>query len=203
MSADQFLVIAYLFIWGGARIRGCFRRWQQPLLRGQEWFFNVHVKPDFYSGPGKKILRRYWTRMFIPFAVEVPIATAIFISGHISYLAWLILGIAAFVHVNHVFSVDLAERQARKFALPEAEEPVAAVVLSLKTRRVSDYSNRQVERFINFSTIIGIAWVVRDYLATPGHHSLQIFAGPALLLYAQAGFLLAKYVVVAWRSPVP
>lgn len=204
MSVNQFVVIFYVFCWGAARVRGCFRRWQQPLLRGPEWFFNVHVQPDFYAVEGKKILRAYWMRMLMTVVVEVPIATAIFISGHYQYLTWLILIMAVVVHVNHVFSVDLAERQARKFAVQEDEQPAPAMMLSLKTRRLSDYSNRQVERFIVFSTVLVLVWLVRYYFSAPEHHDLLlVFGEPAFLLYIQAGLLLAKQIVVGWRSPVP
>lgn len=204
MSANQFVVIFYVFCWGAARIRGCFRRWQQPLLRGPEWFFNVHVQPDFYAGAGKKILRAYWMRMLMTVVVEVPIAVAVFISGHYQYLTWLILVMTLVVHINHVFSVELAERQARQFAVQEDEQPVPAMMLSLKTRRLSDYSNRQVERFIVISTVLALGWLVQYYFSAPEHHDLLlVFGEPALLLYIQAGLLLAKQIVVGWRSPVP
>jgi len=204
MSETQFVVIFYLFLWSASRIRGCFRRWRQPLLRGPEWFFSVRVQPDFYSGPGRKILHHYRIRMLMTVAVEIPIATAIFITGHLMYLAGLVVGMGVLVHINHAFNVDRAERQARKFAVPEAEQPVALVNLSLKTRRLSDYSNRQVERVIVFSTILVVAWLIRYYMAAPEHHDLRlVFGFPAFLLYAQAGLLLIKYMVVAWRSPVP
>ncbi|MBZ5525348.1 MAG: hypothetical protein LAP21_24235 [Acidobacteriia bacterium] len=124
MTIFQRLIILYIFFWV-VRIRGCVRRWNQPLLRGPEWFFNVHVQPGFYTGAGRKLLHRYWLRMFIPFAIDIPVAAAIFISGHLSWLFWLILGLSALIHINHVYSVALAERQARAFAVPEDEQPVA------------------------------------------------------------------------------
>ena len=52
MSPNQMLIIFFIFC-AGSRIRGCFRRWRQPLLRGPEWFFNVPVQPGFYTGPGE------------------------------------------------------------------------------------------------------------------------------------------------------
>lgn len=203
MSSNQFVVIFYI-LWLAARARGCFRRWRQPLLRGPEWFFNVHVQPEFYSGAGKKILHSYWARMLMTIAIEIPIAVAIFVSGHIQYLTWLVLGMGILVHVNHVFSVDLAERQARKFAVPEDEQPAPVMVLSLRPRRLGDYSNSQVERFIVLSSVLSIAWLVRYYFAAPEHHNLRlVFGEPAFLLYMQLGLLLAKRVVLGWRSPIP
>src|SRR5579863_3256862 len=131
MDANNlYFVIFYIFFWV-IRINGCVRRGRQPLLRGPEWFFNVRVQPDFYRGAGRKILHRYWMRMFIPFAFDVPLAIPIFLSGRFALLSWLILGLCALIHINHSFSADLAERQARPFAVPETEQPVASVALSL------------------------------------------------------------------------
>ena len=207
MSHDQFIgdfFLAYYLVWWAARIRGCFRRWRQPLLRGPEWFFNVRVQPGFYLGPGRKILHRYLLRMFIPFALEIPIAMAIFIPGHLRYFACLLLAQAALIHVNHVFSVDIAERQARPFAVAEAERPVPTLILSLKTRRLRDYSNRKLEGAIVLSTILAIAGLIRYYIPAPGiHDPRQVFGAAIFLLYGQVGLLLAKWVVVAWRTPIP
>ena len=203
MSPNQML-IAMFILSCAARVRGCFRRWRQPLVRGPEWFFNVHVRPDFYDGPGRKLLHRYWVRMFIPIAVEVLLAAAIFTSGHLLYLYWLIVAASIAVHVNHLFSVDLAERQARNFAVPEAEQPVSSVVLSLTPRRLRDYTNRRTEQIIILASTGTLIWLVRYYLRAPAEHSLRaIFGLPAFLLYSQLGFLFVKYGIVAWRTPIP
>src|SRR5262245_60548348 len=154
------------------RINGCVRRGRQPLLRGPDWFFNIHVQPGFYTGSGRRILHRYWMRMFIPFAVDIPVAIAIFLSGHLFLLNVLMLGLCALIHINHLFSVDLAERQARPLALPEAEAPVASMMLSLTPRRLRDYTNRKVELALALSSMIALAWLARYYLAEPEHHNL-------------------------------
>jgi len=203
MHINQYIVIFYIFFWV-IRINGCVRRGRQPLLRGPEWFFNIHVQPGFYSGAGRKILRRYWMRMFIPFVVDIPLAIAIFLTGRLQLLNWLILALAALIHINHMFSVDLAERQARPFALPDAEQPVASIALSLKPRRLRDYTNPKLEWALALSTMVALAWLVRYYFAAPEHHNLRlVFGVPALLLYLQVGMLFVKRVIVAWRAPVP
>jgi hypothetical protein len=52
--------------------------------------------------------------------------------------------------------------------------------------------------------LVAIAWLVRYYLSAPEHHDLRlVFGMPAILLYVQAGYLFAKKIVVAWRTPVP
>jgi uncharacterized membrane protein YhdT len=114
------------------------------------------------------------------------------------------MGLAVLIHINHLFSVDLAERQARPYAVSEAEVPVASMELSLTPRRLRDYTNRKVEWALALSLIVALAWLVRYYLAAPEHHDLRlVFGVPVVMLYLQAGFLFAKGVVVSWRSPVP
>lgn len=207
MPHDQFIydfVLVFYLVWWATRIRGCFRRWRQPLLRGEEWFFNVRVQPGFYQGPGRMMLHRYWMRMFIPCALDLPIASVVFIPGHLKFMVWLMLAQAALIHVNHVFSVEIAERQARPLAVAEAEKPVPSLLLSLKPRRLRDYSNCKVETAIVLSTTIAVVALIRYYIAAPENHSLRlVFGRAALVLYAQVGLLLAKWMVVAWRTPIP
>src|SRR5262245_16140719 len=181
MNIEQFSVIYYILFWA-IRINGCVRRGRQPLLRGPEWFFNVHVQPDFYTGAGRKILHRYWMRMFIPFAVDIPVAIAIFLSGRLLLLNWLILGLCALIHINHSYSVDLAERQARAFAIPEAEQPVASVALCLQPRRLRDYANRKVEWAMALSATFGLAWLIRYYFTVPEHHNPRLVFGVPILV---------------------
>ena len=199
----QQAVIFYVLFWI-IRINGCVRRWRQPLLRGPEWFFSVHVQPGFYSGAGKKILHRYWMRIFIPFAVDIPLAIVIFVSGHLQLMMWLILGLTALVHINHLFSVDLAERQARRLAAVEDEQPVSSLMFSLIPRRLRDYSNPKLEIALALSVVIALAWLTRYYVAGPEHHNWRlVFGRPALLLYIQAGLLVLKRGIVGWRTPIP
>jgi hypothetical protein len=203
MPHSQFILIFYL-VWWGARIRGCFRRWPQPLLRGSEWFFNVHVQPGFYSGPGKTILHGYRMRMFIPFVLDIPILTSILIPGYGQYFIWLLLAQAGVIHLNHVYSVDAAERRARPFAIPDAEQPVAAVSLSLQPRRLRDYTNPKLEWALALSYVATFLWLLRYYFAAPEHHNPRhVFGVFVFYFYLQLGLLFVKQVVVAWRTPVP
>ena len=203
MSPNQMLILLLIFC-AGVRVRGCFRRWRQPLLRGPEWFFNVPVQQHFYSGAGQKLLLQYRLRMLLPVALEAVLALGIFISGHLAYLAWLLLGISVAIHINHHFNVERAERLARNFAESEAERPVSAVVLSLTPRRLSDYSNPVVEGFIVVVSLAAFVWLLRYYLRSTGAFSLRVVVGgPVLLLYQQLGFLFVKYGIVTWRTPIP
>lgn len=202
-AMNIFLVGFYAFFWL-IRINGCIRRGRQPLLRGREWFFNVHVQPHFYTGVGRRILHRYWMRMLIPFAVDIPFAAAIFLSGRLPLLNILIIGLCALIHINHSYSVHLAERQAQPFAIPEAEQPVASIALSLKPRRLRDYSNRKLEWAIGLMTAFTLIWLLRYYFAGPEPpSSRRLFAVPLFLLYVQVGGLFVKCIVLARRTPAP
>jgi hypothetical protein len=199
----EFLAIFYIFFWV-VRIRGCIRRGRQPLLRGPEWFFNVHVQPDFYTGAGKKILHRYWMRMLIPFVLDIPITMAIFLPRYLEYAPWLLIAQAVWIHVNHVYSVDKAEREARPNAVAEAEQPVASVASSLTPRRLRDYTNPRVEWALALANIVALAWLLRYYLADPQHQNWRVVFGiPVFYLYVQVGMLFVKRVALAWRTPVP
>jgi hypothetical protein len=201
--ANQYVVIFYVFFWV-IRIRGCVRRGRQPHLRGPEWFFNVQVPPDFYTGAGKKILHRYWLRMLIPFVLDIPITAAIFIPEYLQYAAWLMIAQAIWIHVNHVYSVDKAEREARPIAVQEAEHPVASVALSLAPRRLRDYANPKVEWALALVNVAALAWLFRRYFADSQHQNWRVVFGvPVFYLYVQVGTVLVKRVVLAWRTPVP
>ncbi|HEY2013806.1 MAG TPA: hypothetical protein VGH38_09920 [Bryobacteraceae bacterium] len=202
MHGSQQLVLFYFLFWL-VRINGSIRRGRQPLLRGPGWFFNMQVPPDFHTGAGKKILHRYWIRMLIPFAVDIPLAVAIFVFGRLDLLVWLILGLCALIHLNHLFSVDLAERQARPFAVSDARQPVS-LVLSLTPRRLRDYSSPKVEWALALADLVALVGLTAYWLAAPEHHNLRfVFGAPAVSLYLQAGMLFIKHIIVAWRTPVP
>lgn len=203
MTFAQQAIIFYLVFWP-IRINGCIRRGRQPQMRGPEWFLNVRVKPGFYSGEGKKLLHRYWLRMLLPFALDIPVATFLLITGQHFYLNLLVVALAIVIHVNHAFNVQIAERQARPFAAEETEQPVPSMVLSLKTRRLRDYTNWPTEILMALSTVIAGIWLLRFYLAGPDHHNFRlVFGVPLFEFYLQMGMLFAKYGLVAWRTPIP
>jgi len=202
-TQDWYVVTLYAMFWP-IRINGCLRRGRQPLLRGRDWFFNVRVQDGFYEGPGKTILRQYWLRMLIPFAVDVPWAIWAFETGKIYQLNFLILVVALLIHVNHWMSKAIAEREAQAYAVPESTRPAARVSLSLAPRRLRDYTNPRFERALAVLSIASLAWLTRYYLTSPLHPSAKlVFAAPLFMLYTQAGMLIVKRAVIGWPSPVP
>jgi len=199
MTPDRYIIFSYVLFWI-LRIYGCVRRGRQPLLRGKEWFFSVRVPDGFYEGDGRTILQRYMHRMLLPFVIDVPFAIAIFLSGKIWMLNLLIIGLCVVIHVNHVFSVDRAERQARAIAAPQ--EPIA-VALSLETRRLRDYTSWPIEAMIAILDVGIFAVLIRYYVTTPGANLWRLLGTPLFLLYLQVGMLWIKWIIVTWRTPAP
>lgn len=84
-----------------------------------------------------------------------------------SLLTWLVLGLCAFIHITHSFSVERAERQARALAIPEATQPAASIALSLKPRRLRDYVNPKLEWLFAVTSLLSFALLARYYVAAP------------------------------------
>ena len=203
MSSEHNMWLLYGIYWL-ARVSPSLRRWKLPLLRGPEWFFSVNVEPGFYDGPGREILRRYRMRILLPFAIELVSLALILTFGRVSYLFWLMLLYVGFARVNHAFSVELAERRARAYAVQGTDQPAAARVLSLTPRRLADYTNWKLEIVLAVLVLGTIAWLVHFYLRAPQHHSLRaVFGVPLMLLYVHLGVLIVKWGLVAWRTPLP
>ena len=203
MSSGMSSIVMYVFFWA-IRVNGCIRRGLQPMRRGREWFFDVHVTPEFYNGAGRKLLHQYWTRMLLPFALDIPIAAYLFVSHHLRGLNWLMVALVPLIYVNHCFNVNLAQRQARRLAPADIEQPVARVQLSLTPRRLRDYSNAKVEWVLALSSAFALALLLRYYRAAPEHHNLRlVFGFPMFLLYLQFGMVFVKRVVLAWRTLIP
>ena len=203
IDARTFTVIFYFLTWA-VFTNGCIRRGKQPLLRGSDWFFSVPVQSGFYSGAGRKLLLGYRLRMLIPFSFYIPLSLLCLFSRRLVLLSLLVLGVCAFIHINHVYSVAFAERQARPFAVAGTEKPVAAISSSLAPRRLRDYTNFRFESALLFLSLLPLAWLLRDYFTAPAHQNLRtVFVVPLLCFYVHLGALYIKRVVLAWRASVP
>jgi hypothetical protein len=198
------MLIFYLLFWV-SRIRGVVRRVKQPHLRGEGWFLDVPVEANFYQGPGRMILRGYWLRMAIPCILDIP-AVVMLLTGQTSGLLWIILALVPAIHVNHLYNVGIAERQAWQFAkVEQAREIVtSAVGLSLTPRRLRNYISWPLEWALGLVTAGAVLALVHVHRTSPQEHSLRlVFLAPGLNLYFQLGILLVKRMIVAWRTPLP
>jgi hypothetical protein len=203
MTIAEFSVALYALFWI-VRINGYLRRSREPLMRGAEWFFDVPVPADFHAGAGRAILRRYRLRLLVPFAIDVPIAAAIFAWGNVAMLNALIVALSVLIHAGHAICVDLAEREARRFEAAGRSGPSASMGISLATRRVRDYSHPAIEALVALLAVVTFAWLAARYLGTsPRPDPRRLFGIPVLFLYLQLGMLYAKWVAVEWRMPLP
>ena len=198
---ESLLWVLYGLNWA-SRVRGVFRRLKQQHLRGEGWFFDVAVEPGFYEGAGRTMLRGYQLRMAAPIVAEVAFWVTAVATGHLAWLFWAVIGMVPVIHLNHWYNVQMAERAARGYAAADEARPVARVGLSLTPRRLRDFTNYWVEAAISIGTVGAFLWLWR--LHEGGRFTgRQVFVMPALYLYLQLGFLLAKQVIVSWRAPVP
>lgn len=203
MTIAEFSVALYVLFWI-VRINGFLRRSREPLMRGAQWFFDVPVPADFYAGAGRAILRRYRLRLLVPFAIDVPVAAAIFAWGNVAMLNALIVALSVLIHAGHAICVDLAEREARRFEAPGGAGLSAGLGISLATRRVRDYSHPAIEALVALLAVVTSAWLAARYLGTtPRPDPRHLFGTPVLLLYLQLGMLYAKWLAVEWRMPLP
>ncbi len=203
MNENQLLIIFCVFA-VITRIPRIVERWKAPLLHSPGCFFSVEVPPDFLAGPGASILRRYRWRLFLPWAVELPIAAGFLAAHHSSYLLPLIAVITLLTRVNYYLDRAAAEKHARPFALPVASQPVSTVSLSLEPRTLRDYTNPWMEAAIAISIGLAFAWLgyryasLRDWPAIRGPLAMILF-----YVYIQAGLLLVKRGIVRARYVAP
>ena len=114
----------------------------------------------------------------------------------------LVIAQCGVIHLNHLLSVDRAEREARAFAI--AEQPVTRVAVSLCPRRLRDHTNWMVEWGLVAACAGAFVWLTRCYITPPHLVSLRsVFGVPVLMVYMQFGMLLIKHVVVASPDPLP
>ena len=201
---QQYIVFCYL-LFSVSRIRGVVRRAKQPHLRREGWFFDVPVEANFSQGPGRVILRGYWLRMAIPCVLDIP-AVFMLLTGHTSWLLWVILALVPAIHMNHLYNVSIAERQASQFVKVKQAQAImtSAVGLSLTPRRLRNYTSWPLEWVLALATTGALLTLIHAYRTSPQEHSLRlVFWLPGLCLYFQLGILLVKRIIVEWRTPLP
>jgi hypothetical protein len=143
--------------------------------------------------------------MAIPCVLDIP-AVFMLLAGHTSWLLWVVLALVPAIHVNHLYNVSIAERQASRFAKAEQghELVTSTVGSSLTPRRLRDYTNWPLEWVLGLATAVAAAALVYLYRTKPEYHSLRlVFSVPGFYLYFQLGILLVKRIIVAWRTPLP
>src|ERR1041385_5571963 len=202
MSDTQVYIVFFAFVL--VQVSAFRKRWQIPLFRGADWFLGVHVTPDFYAGPGRRILRLYRLWTFAPYAVEALPILAILRFGRPSHLLYLAIAMVFVVVPNSVISTMVCTKIARPYEIPGTNRPVSSVMLSLKTRRFEDYTNRRLEYVLAFVNVVTVAILAVAWRNRAAFFDWREFLGrPLLLFYVQIGLLLAKRALVGWRTVAP
>jgi len=213
-------IIVYL-MWMMARLRALRKFWALPTYKGEDWFFCTKVGPDFYQGPGKRLRDQYHTWLLAPAIVieAVCLWDAVYFDWEMSHLFYLQLPLVLVAIGARLFTLRVFSRKGKAFEV-EGGSASSPVVLSLKTRQLSNYSNRTFEIILALVNVAAISIVILRYpgLAEhlPTHLSASgeadkwmeksfsaIFFRPLLMIYIQAGALLWKHGLVRWRIALP
>jgi hypothetical protein len=203
VTENQIVVWLCIFVFA-TRIPRIVERWKAPLLRGPGWFFSVEVAPDFREGAGAAILRRYRTRLFLPWAIEVPIFIALLLAGRNLYIMGLIAVVTPLTRLNYYAAQRAAENQARRSELPGTRHPVSAVALSLHPRTLRDYTNPWIEAVIALALGGSLAWLGYRYATLQDWQPVRLpFAMTVIYIYLQGGVLLIKRAIVRARCVAP
>src|SRR5262249_36420391 len=104
-------------------------------------------------------------------------------------------------------------RQAQWLALNDTWKPVASVALSLKARRLADYTNLVFEASLAVATAASIGLLVYQFLKSMDSpdrpvgqwtkDDYRVIQIPFLMIYLQLGGLLFKHGLVKWRMWLP
>ena len=180
------------------------KRWALPVLRGPEWFFGVQVGSGFYSGEGRRILRNYRLWIMAPYVLETIAAIVVLRFGKPQDLLYLMLILVLVIVGNSVAATVITSRQARRFELPGSIPTASAVAFSLKTRRLWDYTSGSFELSLGLLNAAALTALATGFRRVSHSGEVREMIGvPLLLCYLQAGLLLAKSGLVAWRMAVP
>lgn len=179
-------------------------RWKAPLLNGPGWFFGVEVPIGFEHQAGRAILVRYRARLFLPWAVELPIALALFLTGHIASVFVLVTAMTLLTRLAYYANRNAAENAARQYRIPASSSPTATVCLSLAPRSLRDYTNAWMETAIAILLAGSMACLTYAGLRAGDWHPLRgAWVLILLAIYVQFGLLLMKRAFVRARSAAP
>jgi hypothetical protein len=179
-------------------------RWKAPLLNGPGWFFSVEVPIGFEQNAGRGILTKYRMRIFLPLAIELPIAIAFFLTNHPIGMSSLVMVMTLLTRLAYYANRNSAEKKAGAFRIPGSYRPASAVCLSLEPRSLRDYTNLWMEAAIAASLVGSIASLTcAGIRAGDWHPQRGAWAVILFAIYVQLGLLLMKRSFVRARSAAP
>jgi uncharacterized membrane protein len=189
--------------------------WIMPVVKGEDGFFGVRVSGEVYSGPGRRLLRRYRFWLVLTFIEIEAIALAVLIYRaevpHSRAVSFPLLG-AAFLLLYTIFY-----RQARELRLADGPERVAS---SLASRSFADYTSVPLELGVMALSILPFLFLIYYYPALPGRVPMHwnwkgnpdswatksfgsVFTLPVTAIYLQGLFLLIKHGLMQVKMTLP
>lgn len=185
------------------RCKSLYRLWNIPHAFGAGRFFGLPVPA--HAVP--VLLRRYHAWLLLPFLPEVVLVAALAWWGTLRVLVLQQTITCVLVSVYHSFVAAWFARKGKWLAVADNWKPVAGVALSLRVRRLADYTNPLFELVLVVATATALALIASTYPIEGGVDPLPtilwLFQYPLLLIYVQLGGLLLKHGLVRWRQWLP
>ena len=186
----------------GLRVTAYVRLWNIPFYYGADRFFGLPVPAPAY----RPLLHRFRVWIYLPCGPEILAAVAAYLWGGLPAL--FVEQAAVYILAQFYFPLLAIHtvRQAKWLALGDSWKPVASVALSLKVRRLRDYSSLPFELAVVLGTIAALAlFLACEPFRQPGPppHLMGYLALCVLAFYLQGGGLLIKHGLVKWRMWLP
>jgi hypothetical protein len=208
MIDGMFLAIAASAL--AVRVHSLVRFWQAPFSFGPDRFFGLPVAAE----ARQPLLRRYRRSLFAPVLLEASCLAADVAWGNAFHIFLEQVAALVVVRVFYSFVAVYFIRQGKWLAVEDSWTPVASVALSLKARRLADYTNTRLEIALVVGTATAVVLLAQHYLnrsaslamAAGGwqaRHNVREFELPVIFVYLQLGGLLAKHGLVKWRMWLP
>ena len=186
-----------------------------PVMRGEDAFFGVRVRPEVYRGEGRRILRHYWFWLVMTFVEIEAIGLIVsFYKGRTEFaqVAPRLLLIPCAMLFYAIFY-----KQAKKLEFVEEHGRFAS---SLKTRHLADYTNLALEVMVVVLTVAPVLLLIYYYPQLPEripthwdwrglpdrwtHKSyFAVFSLAAMLVYLQGLLLFIKHGLLGVKMTLP
>lgn len=206
------------------RLAGLRYRFRIPQLLGPGTFFSLRVPPDFYSGPGRRLLRTYRLSLPVAYIIEALVLAPVFYWGHPGWIMFSVILTTLMIVISSKWVMRRIIRKAKPYALACDLVP-STVSLPMEPRRLGTYRSLPFELFVwtcDFCAVLFVAQSVGAQMslyhlnvadlvglllrlfglapassATGASYGAWLF-WPLLLAYIQFGALLSKYAVISW-----
>jgi CubicO group peptidase (beta-lactamase class C family) len=201
LSAGSLVTALLGLLW--LRVLSCIWIWKAPLAFGAERFFGLPVQ----DSAAQPLLRRYRALIFVPYVPDVLCALTAFVWSGVFGLVLEQMAAGIVIRLYHQFLAIHTIRQAKWLAVQDSWKPVRTVALSLKVRRLRDYTNWPLEFVLALLTAAALAFLTyhgRPWQeGGPPPHRARLYAFAALTVYLLLGGVLIKHGLMKWRMWLP